>query len=122
MRSKKAGPGPQGPLPHAGARDGMTTSVSSRSTKDRTCRAEENLQVEHERPVVDVPEVKAQGLLPGEVAAAADLPEAGEPRSHAQAPDRVRFVAGDLARQRRTRPDEGHLALENVDQLRQLVH
>jgi len=95
--------------------------VGSRSLEDRTRGATEDLQVKHQRPVVDVPEVQSQRLVPGQVTAPADLPEAGEPGLHPQAAHGIRLVLCDLARKRRPRTDQGHLASHHVDQLRQLI-
>ena len=49
------------------------------------------------------------------------LPESGHPRPHGQSTSVPHVVAGHLGRQRRPRPDEAHLAAQDVQQLRQLV-
>ena len=65
-------------------------SVRSGSPDDHCERLPENLQVERERPVLHVPEVQAHGLVPGQVGAAAHLPQAGEARlDHEAAPNVV---------------------------------
>ena len=70
--------------------------VGALPSKDRARRTHQDLQVKQEGPVVDVPEVEAQGLLPREVAASADLPQAGETWLDAEAADGVGLVLLDL--------------------------
>ena len=78
------------------------------------------LQVVGERPVVDVVEVEPDRLVPGQVGAAGDLPQAGDAGADQQpAPDVAEEVA--VVGGQRTRADQRHLALEHVDQLGQLV-
>src|SRR3954447_10862644 len=84
-------------------------------------RLPEDLQVEGERPVLDVVEVESDAVLPRQVGPAADLPEARDPWLDQQPPVDVVRVVGDFARQRRPRPDERHVAADDVEQLRQLV-
>lgn len=74
-----------------------------------------------EAPVADVPGVELEAAVEADVVAAADLPEAGDAgRGHAD----DRQVVADLlflARQVWARADEAHLALDDVEDLRQLV-
>ena len=81
----------------------------------------EDGEVGGERPVLDVVEVEPDAVLPGQVGASADLPQSGHARLDQQPAGHVLVVPGDLGRQRRPRPDQAHVALEHVDQLRQLV-
>ena len=55
--------------------------------------ADQDVEVLHHRPVVDVVEVEAHGLVPAEVGAAGDLPQAGHARTHAQPAAHVGAVA-----------------------------
>ena len=52
---------------------------------------------------------------------AADLPQAGDAGLHRQPAAMPQVVALDLARERRPRADEAHLAAQHVQELRQLV-
>src|SRR4051794_18780798 len=78
-------------------------SVSAGALDHGTQSPDEDRQVHRERPVLDVEEVLADGLFPGEIGAAADLPPAGDARLHEQPTVHVGLVTRDLARQRRAR-------------------
>src|SRR3954447_20269145 len=80
--------------------------VGALRLRDGVRRPGQDRQVETERPVLDVVEVEADAVLPGQVAAAADLPQAGDAGLDEQPALDVGGVFGDLARQRRTRTDE----------------
>ncbi len=72
-------------------------------------------------PVADVPGVEVQAAVEADVAAAADLPEAGDAGGrHAddgQIPANLLF----LARQVRARADKAHLPFQHVEDLRQFI-
>ena len=55
------------------------------------------------------------------VATATDLPNAGETRRYRKTHAVPRFVFCHFRRNWRTRSDDGHVAFENVDELRQFV-
>src|SRR5436190_6159207 len=82
---------------------------------------EQDLRVQPERPVLDVPRVLLEPLGPADLLAALHLRPAGYPGPHRQPPAVTGGIVRDLLDQVRPRPDEAHLALQNVDQLRQLV-
>jgi hypothetical protein len=84
----------------AGTGDGSITGTLSRSVGPRAANDSPD-----RLPVLDIPDVHAHGIVPGQVGAPADLPQPREPWLDEEAPG----------------PDEGHLASENVEQLRQLV-
>ncbi len=84
-------------------------------------RAPEDRQVLHDRPVVDVVEVEAHRVVPREVGAAGDLPEAGEARADVEATLHVDLVATHLGGQGGPGADEAHVAGDDVEQLRELV-
>ncbi len=83
---------------------------------------EQDLEVEPQRPLVDVAQIEGDPVVevvdPG---AAGDLPEPGDAGFHGQPPALPALVALDLVGDRRPRPDQRHLSLEHVDELRQLV-
>ncbi len=76
--------------------------------------------VERERPLLDVAQVETDRLIPVQVGAAVDLPEAGQAGLHEQPPPCLALVAPVGDRQR-TGADERHLTAQHVDQLRELV-
>ena len=81
----------------------------------------EDREVERQRAALGVLDVEADHFLVGALVAAADLPEPVRPgltekRSRYQA-----RVLGDLVGDRRARPDQGHVAEHDVEELRQLV-
>ena len=78
-------------------------------------------EVLDDRPVVDVVEVEAHRVVPRQVAAPGDLPQAGHAGADVEAPLDVGRVAPHLGRQGRAGTDEAHVAGDDVDQLRQLV-
>src|SRR3954451_16375387 len=73
-------------------------------------------EVEGQRPVLDVAHVDAHRVVPGEVGATADLPQAGEPGLDQEPAAHVVAVLLDLGLQRRPGADQGHLAAQHVDQ------
>ena len=73
------------------------------------------------RPVLEVREVEPDEVVEREAGAAGDLPEAGHARKHrvaAAVPVLEQLV---VAKRQRPRPDEAHLALQHVHDLRDLV-
>lgn len=81
------------------------------------------MQIQPERPVVDVFEVEGDPFLEVlDAVAPADLPEAGEAGFDAEAAAlRVFLDAVDLVNWQRAGADEAHLAFQNVEELWQLV-
>lgn len=74
-----------------------------------------------EAPVADVPGVELEAAVEADVVAAADLPEAGDAgRGHADDGQVVAYFLF-LTRQVRAWADETHLALDDVEDLRQFV-
>src|SRR5690348_16730070 len=85
------------------------------AAQDGGNRAQENLEVEPERPVVNVFEVEAHPFLEvGNLVAALDLPETGEAGLDAQTAA-VREIAetADLVHRQRARANEAHLAAQD---------
>ncbi len=83
---------------------------------------EQDLEVEPQRPLVDIAQIQRDPVVevvdPG---AAGDLPEPGDAGFHGQPPALPALVAFDLGGDGRPGPDQRHLALEHIDQLWQLV-
>src|SRR5690606_4377335 len=110
------GPGTPGRSPDAAER-----SVGAGSSENRSHGLPQDHEIERQRPVLHVADVDADGVLPGEVRTPADLPQTAESRLDEEAPLHVEAVALHLADQRWARPDQGHLAPQHVEQLRQFV-
>ncbi|MBG9885033.1 hypothetical protein ABE10_00215, partial [Bacillus toyonensis] len=89
--------------------------------EDRFERAEEDVQVARERPVLHVVQVQADGVLPGQGGTPADLPQSAHPRLHDQTTLRGVVVERHLALALRARSDQAHGAEEDVEQLRKLI-
>src|SRR5215210_5767815 len=104
---------------------GPEPSVRRAPGDDREHGQEQDLDVEPERPVLDVVVVPLDPVGEGRLAAeAVDLGPAGDPRLDA-VPFRVAVDASlealDVVHPLGTRADERHLADEDVPELRQLV-
>jgi len=84
-------------------------------------RLEEDLEVQAQGAVLDVPDVELDALVPGKRRAPVDLGPAGDPRTHLEPSPLAGRVLIDLGLDRRTRPDERHLAAHDVDEVRELV-
>src|SRR6478609_8310377 len=104
----------------AGSCSGLR-SVRAAAAHDCGQRAGEQLEVAPERPVGHVEVVERDHLGERDVAAAHDLPEAGEAGGEVEAAAAVADDVAILFDDQRTRADEAHLAAHDVDELRQLV-
>ena len=83
--------------------------------------AGEDLQVEAQRAMLDVPDVQLDPLLPRDPGAAVDLGPPGDAGAQVQAAQLARRVELDLGGQRRPRADDPHVAAKHVEEVRQLV-
>ena len=81
----------------------------------------ENLDIEPERPVVDVPDIVFEFFLPADGIATIDLRPAGDAGAHLVAAGLFRRVAVEVFHQQRARPDQAHVALEDVEQFGEFV-
>src|SRR6266487_1043554 len=95
--------------------------VSTGPVDDRRPCLPENLQIEGERPVLDVAQIEPDRLLPGQIRPAADLPQAGQARLDREPAPHLAAIARGLLRQCRPGPDQGHIPEQHVDELRKLV-
>src|SRR5699024_3827811 len=98
-------------------------SMSVRASTPEHCakRTKQDRHVHQHGPVVDVVQVEANRLLPVKIGTAADLPQTGKARTHAQALVRVVVVPSHLFSEGRAWSDERHVTAHDVPQLRQLV-
>src|SRR5262249_62052657 len=97
-----------------------SASVGSAPRNDGGDGLRENRDVEPDRPVVEVVEIEANEIVEGQVRAAGDLPEpchAGQDEVALPVP----FVEElEVSERQRSRPDEAHLAAQDVDRVRNL--
>ena len=85
-------------------------------------RLQDELEIVPELAIAtDIVVVEAHLPFERDVAAAADLPNAGKAWRHGEAHTVPRLVFGHFRRNRRARSNNGHIAFENVDELRQFV-
>src|SRR5919199_711547 len=92
-----------------------------RAGEERERRPREDLQVEPRRAALDVPDVELDPLVPRQPRAPVDLRPAREPGLDLEPAPLPRRVAVDLVPQRRARPDQAHIAADDVPELRELV-
>src|SRR5690606_2815212 len=85
--------------PRRGARLG--DSVGAGTAHDRGTGPEQDDEVERERPVLHVAKVQTNRLIPREVRASADLPEAGHTRLDGETATHVERVLGHFGQQGR---------------------
>src|SRR5438552_7841098 len=90
-------------------------------TEHRRDGLEHDEQIVRDGPVLDVEEVEANVVVERELAAASGLPEAGDAGTNLEPIAVPVLVGGDLLGERRPRPDQAHLALQDVQELRELV-
>src|SRR5207253_4578755 len=99
----------------------VTGGADATPADDRDQGPPEDVQVETEARVVDVPDVEGELLLPGDRVPAAHLREAGDSREHVVTPRLLGRVAREVLHQQGTRPDERHVAPQHGPELRELV-
>src|SRR5215218_5217447 len=114
-RPPSAGAGVEGWEPSAGASDSMPISSggldSPGPAEDDRDRAGEDLEVETQRPLVDVLQVERDPVVEAELASAAHLPEAGHPGRGAEPAHEPRLVEElHVAHGHRSRTHERHVA------------
>ena len=86
-------------------------------------RLDQYLEIETERPGVDVLEIQIHPFLETHiVSTGGNLPEAGKPGFHGKAPSLPVVIFSHLGRNRGPGANDTHFTLKNIDQLRQLVH
>src|SRR5262245_5591118 len=110
--------GPRGSLPIPNRRSVLARASAAENGGNGL---EQDLEVQSQRPVVDVLQVQLPPLLEVDGVAPRDLPEAGEARPDAEAPARPELVLLDFGRDGRTGADEAHVPLEDVPHLGELV-
>src|SRR5579863_3311967 len=82
------------------------------TSQDRGNRLDQDLQVKLERPFIDVLQIQLHPLFKRDRASAANLPEAGDTRTNAEAAALPVFVEAFVVANRQwARPDEAHIAI-----------
>src|SRR5947208_479948 len=99
----------------------VTGGADAAPADDRDQGPPEDVQVETEARVVNVPDVEGELLLPGDRVPAAHLREAGDSRGHVVTPRLLGRVAREVFHEQGTRPDERHVAPQHGPELRELV-
>src|SRR6266700_2652213 len=90
-------------------------ALRARSGNDGPGGAEEDLEIEPQRPLVDVFEVHLHPVIKvGDLVPAAHLPQACDSGTDAQLSLLPETIAVQLVRKRGTRADERHVAFENA--------
>src|SRR5262249_24930645 len=89
--------------------------------QDHRNRSPQNLDVEPERTVVDVPDVERDALWPRQLNSAVHLRPARHPRRDHEAPALKRRVFFHLFQNGWPWPDQRHFTTQNVEQLRQFI-
>ena len=91
-------------------RTGHARLAGSSAGQNRRDGLQDELPVLAGAAVFDIVEVELDPAIEGDVRAAGDLPDAGEPGNDGEALELVRGVGDDFIRERWTRADEGHVA------------
>src|SRR2546425_2843662 len=101
------------------ARQGSGSPCAFQDCRDGSCQ---DGKIEPDRPVVDVLHVEIHPMVKGNSAPAVDLPEASDAGPHAEpAPLPVLADPKVVPYGERSRPNQAHGALQNVEELRQFV-
>src|SRR5438105_10096023 len=104
------------------ASDPAMASARTLAGDDRGRGRQQDLDVGPQRPSPRVPQIQAHHVVEGGAAAAGNLPESGDSGLGFEQPTTMpRLVLLDLVGQRRSGPDQPHLAATNVPELWQLV-
>nr|CAI0336050.1 hypothetical protein SHINE37_30209 [Rhizobiaceae bacterium] len=107
--------------PAAGAAGASFGSIAAARKADGRDGAGDDHEIAHQRPVADIMRVEGDARRIGHVVAPADLPETGEAGAGLEIVDGGGLVELQLVLDHRARPDEAHLAAQDVEELRQLV-
>jgi len=101
--------------------DWDNTLVGTPAVEYRRDRLHEQTEVHDQALLKEVLLIELDLLLEGQLRAAADLPDAGKSRQGVETDAVTHGVAGDLAGHRGTGTYEGHLALQDAPELRELI-
>src|SRR5829696_5165692 len=105
----------------AGSERSSRMSVGPSPSQDGPERLQQDVEIQRQRPILDVELIQLDRLLRGHPAAAIDLPPAGDPSQHLVSWAEQFEVRSDLVGGQGARADEAHLPLEDVPELRQLI-
>src|SRR5262249_33044871 len=92
------------------------------AAQHRRNRTQQNLEVQPERPFVNVLQIQLHPLLERNVAATTHLPQTGDARLHAESPALPVFTEAFIVPHRQgPRTYQTHVSDEDVEELRQFV-
>src|SRR5882762_10626008 len=104
------------------SRPGCRRTAASESTLSAQYsrqRARQNLDIQEQRPILDVLRVESHDLLEiDDVAPPAHLPQSGYAWLGAEAPEVTLLIGCEVALEERARPHQRHLADKDIPQLR----
>src|SRR5690606_2505254 len=81
----------------------------------------DDAEIQQKRPVIHVPDIQLEPLVPLNIVATADLRETGDSRLDVVATHLLGGVEIEIFHQQRSWSNEGHVALEHVPELGKLV-
>ena len=84
-------------------------------------RHEEDFDIEPQGPIVNIPHIQGEFLLPGDGVAAVYLRPAGDPWFRVVSPHLFRGVSADVLHQKGPGPHKAEVAFEHVPELGELV-
>src|SRR3989344_3312672 len=91
------------------------------AAQERACGLETDLDIQPERPILDIEDIQAVLILEGEVRAAGYLGHAGNSRLDGEQTPVILRIAVHCAFLVRTRTDQTHIAAQDIKELRQLI-
>src|SRR6516165_4880702 len=99
----------------------VVAGADIRATDDTDKSQPNNLQIEPQRTIINVPDVEGEAMLPRYRVAAVDLSPASKARANLITPHLLRRMIGNVFHEQRPGPDQAHLPPDHVPKLRQLV-
>ena len=96
-------------------------SVRSSPLKHCHHSLQQNHDVPRDRPVLNIRHIRILRLFLSQIAASGNLPRSSNTRLNQQSRGIQHVISRDFFRQRRARPNQAHIALEHVKELRELI-
>ena len=100
---------------------GLGAAIPRKTELRLQAKSPENVEIEPNRPRVNVLQVELDPILEGGVASAAHLPKARHSRNRAKTPPLPGEIALCFVNWAWPRADQAHFSTEHVNQLRQFV-
>lgn len=99
----------------------MRSLVGTGTAEDYEHGLRKNREISSDGPILDVRNVQILALLLRKIRTTGNLPRTSNTGLHQQTRGIQGAIAGNLVRQRRTRPNQRHIALQHVKELRELI-